>query len=355
MRPIEKVISLLPQEVLMIKKMILLVLALLPILLFAQEDEQTLAGSLTLYDSHSSQPFLINSDGGWMEIRQIYKEDFNSIKPPFPGTIRKWRVKTTYIDESGQNGQSTLQVKLRQHDAQGPVFTLPWTENASRWQEKSSNWFIPYDGFGVILKENAMLSVRLIAPPRSAAPGKIYKIELEAWDFLKDPEDFNTKIPGHQMAFSSPSELMNPINQFRSSDSMKAKDEAIRFSLDFVQSNIEGNLPTFYKSLSDNLKVLETGLSQSRYRVAPPATDLSGYTLSEYKRNYRYHIYKYDDYAELFPQWFEEGRRWSPDRNCYLFLGTEVLPGQVDFMKGENLVFMVSQEQGSWKIIALPE
>jgi hypothetical protein len=336
------------------KNILLFALALLPFLLFAQE-EGSLAGTLTLYDSHSYQPFLVNSDGGWMEVRKVYKEDFNSILPPATGTIRKWRVKTTYIDESGQNGQSTLQVKLRSVDNPGTVFTLPWTEKASRWQEKNSNWFIPLEDDGMILDNNGVLSVRLIAPPRSSAPGKIYKIELEAWDFPMDLEDLQSEKPQLQMAFSTPSELMIPRDNDRSSDSMETKENAVKFSLDFVQHNIDGNLPGFYKSLSENLKDLETGFSQSRYRIAPPASDLSAYSLADYKRSYRYHIYGYDEYSELFPQWFEEGRRWSPDSSCYLFLGTEVLPGQVDFMKGQNLVFMVRQEKGQWKIIALPE
>jgi len=332
-----------------------IIFTVLSVSLSAQEDGQRFAGSLTLYDSHSSRPFLVNSDGGWMEIRQVYMEDFSSIQPQMPGTLRKWRVKTTYIDESSQIGQSTLQVKLRSYDAQGPVFTLPWSEKASRWQEKNSNWFIPYTGNGMILDGNAVLSVRLIAPPRSSAPGKIYKIELEAWDFNTGDTDLENRTPQLQMAFSTPSDLMIPDASHVVEDTQKLKEQAAEFSLDFVRYNIEGNLPGFYKSLSENLKILETGLSQSRYRVAPPAMDLSTYSLEEYKLNYRYHIYSYDEYAELFPQWFEEGRRWSPDRSCYLFLGTEVLPGKKDFMKGENLVFMASLVKGQWQIIALPE
>lgn len=337
----------------MLKKMLILLIAFIPFTLSAQDTGETLTGSITLYDSHSYQPFMVNSDGGWMEIRQIYEEDFNSIQPGLPGTVRKWRVKTSYIDESAQIGQSTLQVKLGQFESQDAVFTLPWTEKASRWQEKDSNWFIPYSGNGMIMEGKATLSVRLIAPPRSSAPGKIYKIELEAWDFPSDEDDAESGTPRLQMAFSSPAELMVPMEGLKEIQNMRG--EARDFALDFIEHNIDGNLPAFYKSLSDNLKVLESGFSQSRYRVVPPASDLSAYTLSDYKKNYRYHIYNYDEYAELFPQWFEEGRRWSPDRNCFLFLGTEVLPGMNDFMNGENLVFMLKSEEGKWKIIALPE
>ncbi|MDC7234001.1 MAG: hypothetical protein PQJ58_12280 [Spirochaetales bacterium] len=341
----------------MLKKLLVLLIALIPFAVSAQSAEGTAAGSITLYNSHSSQAFRLNSDEGWKEIRQIFAEDFNAIQPPLPGMSRKWRVVTSYVDESSQIGQSTLQVKLGQYNSKDAVFTLPWTEKASRWQEKESNWFIPYSGNGMIMEGTATLSVRLVAPPRSAAPGKVYKIELEAWDFPSDEEIRENTSPTLQMAFSSPAELMVPNNrELRSlNEKQNARSEAQDFALKFIESKIDGNLPAFYKALSNDLKVLETGYSLSRYRIAPPASDLSRYTMADYKRNYRYHIYSYDEYAELFPQWFEPGRRWSPDRSCYLFLGTEVLPGRSDFMAGENLVFMLKQVDGQWSIIALPE
>lgn len=336
----------------MLKKMFILMIILIPFTLAAQNAAETLTGSITLFDSRNQQPFLINSDGGWTEIRQIYEEDLNSIQPPLPGMERKWRVNTSYIDESTQLGQSTLQVRLTQPNAQNAVFTMPWTERASRWQEKDSNWYIPFSGNGMLMEGNATLAVRLVAPPRSSVPGKIYKIELEAWDFPLAGTG-NDTTPRLQMAFSTPAELMVPVEGLKEIENKR--DAAREFALDFIEHNIEGNLPAFYKSLSDNLRVLESGFSQSRYRIAPPATDLSAYSMDDYKKNYHYHIYSYDEYAELFPQWFEDGRRWSPDRDCYLFLGTEVLPGMNDFMKGENLVFMLKSEEGKWRIIALPE
>ncbi|MDC7239804.1 MAG: hypothetical protein PQJ50_05525 [Spirochaetales bacterium] len=337
----------------MLKKLLILIMALCPLVSLAADEEQgTFAGSIVLFNSHSYQPFLVNSDGGWTDIKQVYPEDLSSIPAPLPGSTRKWRVKTSYIDESTQIGQSTLQIRLGQIESDDAVFTMPWTEKASRWQEKNSNWYIPYNG--VITDGSARLSVRMIAPPRSSAPGKIFRIELEAWDFPYDGSEFEDRRPSLQMAYSSPAQLLSPESASRRSTVSK-RDEARDFSLDFVKNNLEGNLPAFYKALSNNLRVLETGLSQSRYRIAPPSTDLSAYSIADYEKNYRYHIYSYDEYAELFPQWFEAGRRWSPDRECYLFLGTEVQPGMSDFMKGQNLVFMVRPEDGSWKIIALPE
>ena len=337
----------------MIKRFLIVLLTLLPVFLFAEEG--TKAGSITLYDSRNSQPFTVNSDGGWMDISPVYNEAFNRLQPPLPGDLRKWRVKTTYIDESRSTGQSTLQVKLRPYNDTAAVFTLPWTEKASRWQEKNSNWYIPYSGNGMILEGNGVLSVRLIAPPRSASPGKIYKIELEAWDFHGEADVPVRATPELNMAFSSPADFSIPRERNAAGNRQELKEKAEAFALDFIQANISGDLPAFYKALSENLKILETGLSRDRYRVAPPAADLSAYSLADYKRNYRPHIYSYEEYAELFPQWFEEGRRWSPDESCYLFLGTEVLPGRTDFMDGENLVFMIRFNGGDAKIIALPE
>ncbi len=337
----------------MIKKIVILILALLPALLFAQEG--TKAGSLTLYDSRNSQPFTVNSDGGWMDISPVYSETFSRMQPPLPGTLRKWRVKTSYIDESRSMGQSTLQVKLRPYNASAAVFTLPWTEKASRWQEKNSNWYTPYSGNGMIIDGNGMLSVRLIAPPRSSSPGRIYKIELEAWDFPSTSDMPEAMTPELNMAFTSPTDFSIPKERSAAGQRRELREKAEAFAMEFVEANISGDLPAFYKSLSQNLKILETGLSKDRYRVAPPAADLSSYSLADYKRNYRPHLYSYEEYAELFPQWFEEGRRWSPDENCYLFLGTEVLPGKSDFMNGENLVFMIRFNGGDASIIALPE
>ena len=178
------------------KKIILaVVLTSLSFFLFAQEENGTLSGSFTLYDSQNYRPVFINSDGGWTDIGQVFSEEIGSISYPAPGTLRKWRIKSTYIDESSQ-GQSTLQIKLRQNNQNNPVFTLPWTEMGSRWQEKNSNWFIPFSADGSLLNKNATLSVRLIAPPRSSSPGKVYKIELEAWDFMDGSMETGEKNAG---------------------------------------------------------------------------------------------------------------------------------------------------------------
>ena len=104
----------------MIKKMMIVLLALLPVFLSAEEGIK--AGSITLYDSRNSQPFTVNSDGGWMDITPVYSEAFSRLQPALPGTLRKWRVRTSYIDESRSSGQSTLQVKLRPYDASAAVF-----------------------------------------------------------------------------------------------------------------------------------------------------------------------------------------------------------------------------------------
>ena len=335
----------------------LLLLISIPFIIFSQQEEGQLSGRFTIYDSQSYQPVYINSDGGWTDIGQVYSQEIKNLLPPAPGTLRKWRLKTTYIDESTQ-GQSTLQIKLRQSSQKSPVFTLPWTEQGSRWQEKNSNWYIPYTKNGSLIDNNATLSVRLIAPPRSSSPGKVYRIELEAWDFTEESAGEAGETPELRMAFSSPAALMSPdpVRNRESRDTTgNDREQALEFSLEFVRFNIEGNLPGFYKSLDDQIHILNTGLSQSRYRVAPPASDLTSYSLADYKNSYRYHLYSYDEYSALFPGWTDSEKNWTPDKNCYLFLGTELKFGREDFMQGQNLVFMVEFVDGEWKITGIPE
>ena len=339
------------------KNLLTLILIGFSLWLFAEEAGGTLSGSFTLYDSQNYQPVYINSDGGWTDIGQIYSDEIARIDSPLPGTLRKWRIKTTYIDESSQ-GQSTLQIRLEQNNKPDSVFTLPWTEGGSRWQENNSNWFIPYSEDGSLIDRNATLAVRLIAPPRSSTPGKVYKIKLEAWDFTDASILPGETAPSIRMAFSSPKSLMNPVpdRAARSEVSESAdRERALAFSLEFIEYTLEGNLPGFYKSLDDKIHQLKTGLIESKYRIAPPAADLSAYTIRDYTNSYRYHLYSYDEYIDLFPEWADPRRKWVPDENCYLFLGTELKPGQRDFMKDQNLVFMVRFNEGEWKITGIPE
>ena len=339
------------------KYLSILILCILPIMLFSQDEEGRLRTTITLYDSQDYQPAFIYSDGGWTEIGQIIPDKVRNLTPPSAGSLRKWRIRTTYIDESPQ-GQSTLQIQLKQKNSGSPVFTLPWTEKGSRWQEKNSNWYIPFTQEGSLIEENATLAVRLIAPPRSNSPGKVYKIELEAWDFQDGSIAAGDSTPAIRMAFSSPAALMSPDparTAVKHEEAGPGREEALKFALSFVQFNLEGNLPGFYKSLDDQVHILNTGLSQSKYRVAPPADDLSTYSIGDYKNSYRHHLYSYDEYAALFPSWINPDRRWTPDTECYLFLGTELKPGKEDFIKGENLVFMVKYIEGEWKITGIPE
>ncbi len=317
---------------------------------FAQEEGKH-AGTVVLYDSQMDHPFLVQSDRGWLDLRRIELGDLRGISSLGNDMTRKWRVKTSYIDEAGQGGKSTLQVKLGTDNGnRSPIFTMPWTESAAKWQEKTSNWYISFEEAGGILEAPATLSVRLIAPPHTNSPGRIYRIELEAWDFptayVEEERQALRVASGPRLVRSKP---------MTTTEIRELKAEAQTFAFSFIEASLNGDLPQFYKSLAENVKILETGYSQSRYRVPPPNEDLGDYSLEEYKANYRFQTYGYEEYAELFPHWFDKDRRWVPDESCYLFMGTEALPGKEDFMKGVNLVFMVRKEGGKWEIVALPE
>ncbi len=335
------------------RKILFIMLILLPLVLHAGEEHKK--GSIILYDSLKSRPFRVNSDGGWMEVKAVMSEDFEGMEAPEQGWLRKWRVKTTYIDESRGNGESTLQVRIQGEGKENPVFTMPWTEKASRWQEKKSNWFIPWTNQEGLIEEKGKLAVRLIAPPHSGTPGKIYRIELEAWDFPMENAPGEKGRPRFHMALSPVSTPLLSQEKKPENHGQKEGQQAMNFALEFVKANMEGDLPVFYKALSENLHVLETGLVKSRYRVAPPARELEPFTMEDYKNNYTPHLYSKEEYEDLFPQWFDKEHSWVPDRDCYLFYGSECRQGGKDFMAEENLVFMVRKQGQSWKIIALPE
>ena len=98
----------------MLKKLLILMAWLIPFTAIALDQKERLAGSIVLCNTDSLHPLVINSNSGWVDVKYIHEKDFSSIPPPLPETIRKWRVKVSYVDESSQIDQSTLQIRLGQ-------------------------------------------------------------------------------------------------------------------------------------------------------------------------------------------------------------------------------------------------
>ncbi|MBB6481284.1 hypothetical protein [Spirochaeta isovalerica] len=340
---------------------LLIGLLYLPLFLYGgDEREEKLVFSTLLYGGESDVPLSIDSDRSWIDLGQINTEEINNLEIPDEGVIRKWRVRTTYSDETVA-GQSTIQIKLRTDSSKAPLFTLPWSEGRTGWKENYSNWFqTDFEGRHPLLGDQGVSSVRLIAPPGVSTPGIIYKIELEAWDIreIEAEESIQSLV---QMASTAVIPEIRAVRQEAGEKNRVLErkepdeDQALRFALNFINDSLMGDLPAFYDSISDKVYSLATGEGGSKYRVPPPARQYEGFSFSDYRENYEAKIYSYEEYADMFPQWLDGNRGWTPDRHTWLFHGSAVREGKEAVLQNEILVFMVEMIDGEWKLIALPE
>jgi len=331
-----------------------------PFLYSEEISEQTLVFSTVLYGGEADVPLNINSNRNWIDLGQINTEMINGLEEPDEGVTRKWRVRTTYSDETA-SGQSTIQIKLRTDRVKAPLFTLPWSEGQRGWKENYSNWFqTDFEGHLPLLGENGVSSIRLIAPPGASTPGIIYKIELEAWDIRENAAE-ETIQSMVQMASSAVIPEIRAVNREAGEKTAVLErkepdqEQALRFALNFINDSLTGDLPAFYNSISEMVYSLATGEGDSKYRVPPPARQYEGFDFSDYRENYEANIYSYDEYSSLFPAWLDEKRSWVPNRHTWLFHGSAVREGKEAVLHNEILVFMVEMIEGEWKLIALPE
>ena len=323
-------------------------------------SEETLVFSTVLYGNENDIPLNINSSNDWVDIISINTEEINALTAPLDGIVRKWRIKSSYSDNTVA-GQSTIQIKLHSDSGKTPIFTLPWSEGKIGWKENYSNWFqTDFDGQLPLLGERAVSSIRMIAPPGSSNPGMIYKIELEAWDLNAAEETESVQSVIQRAAISSIPEI-KAVNieatdkQIQLHRKVPAKDNALVFALTFINDSLGSDLPSFYSSLNQTVYSLETGDGDSKFRVKPPQNNYSGITLGDYTDSYETRIYDYSEYSIMFPQWIDDNRKWKPDVNTYLFHGSALKDGKEGFISDEIFVFMCKEIDGEWKLIAIPE
>ena len=327
-------------------------------LLFPEEYVSTLLYSQVLYEDRGSNPIVVTDDRGWVDIGKADLSDFFRMPVSDSESIRKWRVVVRYLDEN-KTGQTTLQIRLR-GEGYTTLFTLPWNHMNSVPSEEESNWYMA----DRMNPQNflSICSARLITPPGTVEPGKIYKITLEAWDFTPAREN---KTYSYNDTLLAGSRLLAPMGQQKEheisrktleSDDPYSAAKAEEFSLEFVEYALYGDLPSFYRALDNEIHTLSDGQRHSKFIINPPEGVSSTWSMEDYKRDYEYRIYSFDEYAALFPEWFDESRSWSPDRRCFLFMGNKVKEGSFPFFSQEDLlVFMVRREETGWKVIARPQ
>lgn len=320
-------------------------------------EEGQLVHKQTLYTGND--PFHLNSDRGWTQIGPVSAELFAPVPAPREGMVRKWRIKATYAEEN-LSGQSTLQFCLVGPGQAVAVFTLPWTEGAADRITRYSNWFIPENTFtGALMEGDALLTARMVAPPLSDAPAKVWTIEVEGWDVPAWQEGSPAKRSqsGADMAAGP---FTGPITAVTKEPATERKlrpeeQDALLFSLEFVRAYLKGDTLGFYKMIDNKVYSLTTGRPYSKYQITPPSEEGTGKDLADYKLTYRCEIYNFSEYGALFPEWSREEREFRPDEETYLFMGSEIRPGKIGFPEDDFFVFMVKKVNGEWRVVARPE
>ena len=335
-----------------------LLLFLVGFLLNAEDYVSTLLHSQVLFEDRGNNPVVVTDDRGWVDIGKADLGDFFKTAASSEDSIRKWRVVVTYMDEN-RTGQTTLQIRLR-GEGYTTLFTLPWSRLNSVPTEEVSNWYMA----DRMNPQNfiSLCSARLITPPGTVQPGKIYKISLESWEFTRVEE---RKTYSYNDTLLAGSRLLQPMGQQTDHEmnkiELKADDpyspaKAEEFALEFVEASLYGDLPAFYRALDNEIHSLSDGQRHSKFIINPPEGVSSAWSMEDYKRDYDYRLYEYSEYADLFPEWFDENRDWKPDRRCFLFIGNKVKDGSFPFFSQEDLlVFMVRRQDKGWKVIARPQ
>lgn len=322
-------------------------------LLSAEEYVSTLLHSQILFED--GNPVIVTDDRGWVDVAKTDLSYFFRTPTAHSDSMRKWRVVVTYMDEN-RTGQTTLQVRLR-GEGYTTLFTLPWNQVQSVPSNVESNWYMA----DRMNPQNfiSQCSARLITPPGSIQPGKIYRIVLESWEFTPVKEN---KTYSYNDTLLASTGLIRPMGQQNRETAKGAADDpysalkAEEFSLEFVEASLYGDLPAFYRALDNEIHSLSDGFNHSKFIINPPEGVNSAWSMEDYKRDYEYKIYQYDEYADLFPEWFAKDRDWTPDRRTFLFVGNKVKEGAFPFFTQEDLlVFMVRQQEEGWKVIARPQ
>jgi len=327
-------------------------------LLWGEDYVSTLLHSQVIFEDQSNTPVVVNDEKGWVDVGKADLSDFFRTAASSSDSMRKWRVVVSYLDEN-RTGQTTLQVRLR-GEGFTTLFTLPWNQLNSVPVEEESNWYMadrmnPQNAIGIC-------SARLISPPGTVNPGKIYKITLESWEFTRVNEN---RTYSYNDTLLASSRILQPQGQQNAhtveraplqADDPYSAVKAEEFALEFVEASLYGDLPAFYRALDNEIHSLSDGLRHSKFIINPPEGVSSVWSMEDYKRDYDYRLYEFDEYAEIFPEWFSEDRSWTPDRRCFLFMGNQVKEGSFPFFKQEELlVFMVRRQESGWKVIARPQ
>lgn len=320
----------------------------------AQEgSDWRLVDNKVIFSGNIDEAITLSANTKWVKIDSIAAPFINDFPAPAPGYIRKWRLRTKYSD-SDPSIKTSFQVKFMTSTFKRPTFSFTRPLGYSGVLEGFSDWFQFEDGSEERIYEgNASIYARIVSPPTTVNDGKIYTIELQAWDKLS--EDAEVKFAAGRALPGT-----NLFTSLKNDTAIKTKDQATDFALQVMETIFNRDDKGFYELVSDKCYSLEYGTVYYKdqlplYSNLKEITKDTFITLASYEENYKPQLISYDEYAELFPHWIDENREWRPGENDFLFLGNMIKKSGTEILKTKMAVFMIGFDSGKWSIKAIPE
>jgi len=317
--------------------------------LFPDNDGSRLTREIILFGMGTNTPIEISSEEGWIPLVAI-DWDSDEIEQHLESEENRWRLRTSY-EHRRTSGPSKMQIRFR-GEAIGPTFSHPWSEGTDREVDAYSNWF-ELSSQSIKMNGRGYIEAKLMTPPRIPLSAKVYSVILEVWEMA-------------QIEKMAPEVLLSYINPLsRESPAAPADADATNpkltlhaaesFALSFVEACITGNLSEYFHAHANPIRLLDSGKAVAKYKQNPPGIIEGVSNLEDYKSMYDYKLYDASTVKQLFPEWFDESRPWTPGENLYLFMGHlskngKRLPPEIDY-----LVFLIeADEDGNWKVVGRP-
>lgn len=321
---------------------------------FAQEStDWRLVDNKIIFSGDIDDAITLSANTRWVKIDNIESPFIDGFPAPAPGYVRKWRIRTKYSD-SDPSIKTSFQVKFMTSTFKRPTFSFTRPLGYNGVLEGFSDWFQFEDGSEErIYDGNASIYARIISPPTTINDGKIYTIELQAWDKLSANADVKfaagRALPG-----------TNLFSKLKDNTAIKTKEQATDFALQVMETIFNKDDKEFYELVSDKCYSLEYGTVYYKdqfplYDNLKEITKDTFITLASYEANYKPQLISYEEYSELFPHWVDKNREWRPGENDFLFLGNMIKKSGTELLKTKMAVFMIGFDSGKWQIKAIPE
>jgi hypothetical protein len=312
-------------------------------------EDWRLVGSKTIFKTDDADGFNIDSDGKWVPLNRLNKPFTEEFPEPLTGSTRKWRIVSKYSD-SDSSINTSFQIRFMTNSFVRPTFSFVRPLGYQGVIETLSNWFQFEDGTNKrTYKGDAGIYARVIAPPTTKNTGKIYSIELEAWDVISSGDK--------SVAIASRSLPENTTNSSSLNSALKeiSEEEARGFAVLVMETLIGKDEKEFNALLADKCYSLENGgiyYDKSLPHYANLKKDIKSthITLANYKKEYKPTLIKYEEYSDLFPHWLEDGRDWKPSKSDFLLFANLPINGEF-----RQVVFMIGKSGGKWEIKAIPQ